>query len=252
MEKCSRSNSPAAYSTWWWAASPSGTPGASWPSSRKGWSGSGCSCIPRRPGSSSWGALPARTAEPVGSSRRPSASRGSRISAGSTGGEGSSSGGTRFASGCAASSGRVKETIRRMMHLPIQDQGAYLKRVVNGFLNSFRPHQQLGYQLVLSPCRLVLVPRAAAAGPDKAADLGAHEAIGGPLAAAGTHPTSTPQRAVCVIDPRWKPGAVVPHAGFCAGGRTIVVPAPTHRANSPPGPDRHTASHVAESLVGSV
>ena len=32
---------------------------------------------------------------------------------------------------------QVKETIRRMMHLPIQDQGAYLKRVVNGFLNYF-------------------------------------------------------------------------------------------------------------------
>ena len=31
----------------------------------------------------------------------------------------------------------VKETIGRMMHLPIQDQGAHLKRVVNGFLNYF-------------------------------------------------------------------------------------------------------------------
>ena len=31
----------------------------------------------------------------------------------------------------------VKETIGRMMHQPIKDQGAYLKRVVNGFLNHF-------------------------------------------------------------------------------------------------------------------
>ena len=32
---------------------------------------------------------------------------------------------------------QVKETIRRMMHLPIAEQGTYLKRVMNGFLNYF-------------------------------------------------------------------------------------------------------------------
>ena len=55
-------------------------------------------------------------------SRRPSTSWGSRISAGSTGREGSSSGGTRSGSGCGQAP-RGQETIRRMMHLPIQDQG---------------------------------------------------------------------------------------------------------------------------------
>jgi hypothetical protein len=86
-----------------------------------------------------------------------------------------------------------------MMHLPIQDQGAYLKRVVNGFLNYFA---------VPTNSRAI----------DQAADLGSHEATDRPLAATRTHPTPASRRAVRVIDPRWEPGAVVPHAGFCAGG----------------------------------
>jgi hypothetical protein len=32
---------------------------------------------------------------------------------------------------------QVKETIWRMMHRPIAEQGLYLKRVMNGFLNYF-------------------------------------------------------------------------------------------------------------------
>ena len=92
------------------------------------------------------------------------------------------------------------------MHLPIKDQGAYLKRVVNGFLNYFAvPTNSRGDQLLLPPCRLVLVPRAAAAGPDQAADLGAYEAIDRPMAAAGTYPTPASRCAVRVIDPRWEP-----------------------------------------------
>ena len=31
----------------------------------------------------------------------------------------------------------VKETLRRMMHMPVAEQGRYLKRVVNGYLNYF-------------------------------------------------------------------------------------------------------------------
>ena len=62
-----------------------------------------------------------------------------------------------------------------------------------------RSHQQPGDQLVLSPCRLVLVPRAPAAGPDQPADLAADETTDRPLAATRAPPPSTPRRAVSVM-----------------------------------------------------
>src|SRR6266511_2047773 len=65
-----------------------------------------------------------------------------------------------------------------------------------------RSHQQQGDQLVLSPCRLVLVPRAQAAGPDQPADLATYEAIDRPLAAARTPSASAPRRTVQRHDPR--------------------------------------------------
>jgi hypothetical protein len=46
--------------------------------------------------------------------------------------------------------------------------------MMNGLLSS---HQQRGDQLVLSPCRLVLVPRAPAVRSDQPADVATHEAI---------------------------------------------------------------------------
>ena len=114
---------------------------------------------------------------------------------------------------------QVKETIKRMMHLPIQDQGAYLKaggKRLSELLR--RSNQQPGPQLLLPPCRLVLVPRAAAAKPDQAAYMEAYEAADGPLAATRPRQASTTRRAVPRHDPRWEPGAVVPLAGICAGG----------------------------------
>ena len=55
-----------------------------------------------------FGRYAARIAEPVGSSRKPSNSWGSPISAGPTGREGSSSGGTRSASGSGPGSTRSR------------------------------------------------------------------------------------------------------------------------------------------------
>src|SRR5512134_2968255 len=72
-----------------------------------------------------------------------------------------------------------------------------------------RSHQQPGDQLVLSPRRLVLVPRAQAAGPDQPADLAADEAIDRPLAAARAPSASASRRAVQRHDPRQEPRAVV-------------------------------------------
>jgi RNA-directed DNA polymerase len=73
---------------------------------------------------------------------------------------------------------QVKEAIWRMMHRPVTEQGLYLKRVMNRLPQLLcRSHQQPSDQLVLSPCRLVLVPRAPAAGPDQPADMAAHEAL---------------------------------------------------------------------------
>src|SRR5512147_1375444 len=79
-----------------------------------------------------------------------------------------------------------------------------------------RSHQQQGDQLVLSPCRLVLVPRAPATGPGQPTDLAADETTDRPLAAARAPSASAPRRAVQRHDPRQEPGAVVPLAGICA------------------------------------
>jgi group II intron reverse transcriptase/maturase len=55
-----------------------------------------------------------------------------------------------------------------------------------------RSHQQPGDQLVLSACRMVLVPRATAAEPDQPADMAANETTDRLLAAIRTHPASAP------------------------------------------------------------
>src|SRR6266498_3164246 len=77
-----------------------------------------------------------------------------------------------------------------------------------------RSHQQQGDQLVLSPCRLVLVPRAQAAGPDQPADVATYETTDRPLAAARAPSASASRRAVQRHDPRQEPSAVIPLAGL--------------------------------------
>ena len=77
------------------------------------------------------------TAGPVGSSRRPSTSSASRISAGPTRSGGFIIRRHTIRERLRGKLREVKEAIRRMMHLPIQEQGAYLKRVVNGYFNYF-------------------------------------------------------------------------------------------------------------------
>src|SRR5512134_4170355 len=65
-----------------------------------------------------------------------------------------------------------------------------------------RSHQQPGDQLVLSPCRVVLVSGAAAAEPKPLADVAAHETMDRSLPAAGTHPASLSRRPIRRHDPR--------------------------------------------------
>jgi hypothetical protein len=72
-----------------------------------------------------------------------------------------------------------------MMHLPIHEQGLYLKRVVNRYFN---------YYAVPPTTVPSVVPCAEAAKPDQAANMGANEAADGqfgfrPLASGINSPT---------------------------------------------------------------
>ena len=109
---------------------------------------------------------------------------------------------------------QVKETIWRMMHQPIAEQGLYLKRVMNGFLNYFAV--PTNSRAINSFYRHVgwYWCRAQAAGSDQPADLAADETTDRPLAATRAPSASTTRRAVQRHDPRQEPGAVVPLAGI--------------------------------------
>ena len=110
---------------------------------------------------------------------------------------------------------QVKETIWRMMHRPIAEQGLYLKRVVNGFLNYFAVptnsrainsfYRHVGWYW----CRALR-----RRGQYQPADLSAYETTDRPLAAARAPSASASRRAVQRHDPRQEPGAVAPLAGI--------------------------------------
>ena len=114
---------------------------------------------------------------------------------------------------------QVKATLRRMMHLPIPEQGRYLRLVLNGFYNyyavptNFRALNAFYYH-VLSP--LAALPPAAQ--PAAQADVAEDDADRGALAAQPEAAAPLSRLAVRRHDPRWEPGALAAHAGICAGG----------------------------------
>ena len=111
--------------------------GASSPISGRDWSASGCNCMPRRLGPSSSAATPQRNRKARGLKPETFDFLGFTHICGTN-----RKGGFIIRRHTArkrlqAKLHEIKDVIGRMRHLPIQDQGAYLKRVMNGYFNYF-------------------------------------------------------------------------------------------------------------------
>lgn len=115
--------------------------------------------------------------------------------------------------------GAIKQELKRLRHQSVQDQGAWLGRVVRGYFNyhavpgnlpalrGFLGDIRLGWLNALR--RRSQKDRTTWATLDRLAT----EWLPKPKI---IHPY--PERRFYRHHPRWEPGAVVPHAGFCAGG----------------------------------
>ncbi|MGH7062005.1 MAG: hypothetical protein ACREFH_16575, partial [Stellaceae bacterium] len=113
----------------------------------------------------------------------------------------------------------VKETLRRRLHEPIAEQGAWLGQVVRGFfayhavpnniqaLGAFRRHVGRLWG------RALRRRSQKDATPWRAVTKLADQWLPKPHI---IHPWS--DRRFAAKHPRWEPGAGIPHAGFCAGG----------------------------------
>jgi RNA-directed DNA polymerase len=113
----------------------------------------------------------------------------------------------------------VKETLRRRLHAPIDEQGAWLRQVVTGYfayhavpnniqaLNAFRRGiRWLWWRNLRRRGQKDRTTR-------KAINRLVQRWLPKPRI---THPW--PELRFAVTHPRWEPGAGMPHAGFCAGG----------------------------------
>ena len=113
----------------------------------------------------------------------------------------------------------VKRQLVRRRHDPVPVQGRWLAQMLRGYFayyavpTNWCTHPSLPYRNNYLP----LAPAATATQPTHGAELAADEPALAPLASAGPVHTLAGQ-AFLRQDPRWEPGAVVPHAGFCAGG----------------------------------
>jgi RNA-directed DNA polymerase len=124
---------------------------------------------------------------------------------------------------------QVKETIGRLMHRPVAEQGLYLKQVMNGFFNYFavptnsRAINSFYRHVAWYWCRALRrrgqISRLTWQRMKRLIDYWLPPArIRHPL----------PRRAVQHHDPRWEPSAVVPLAGICAGGGEQSPSLPRH------------------------
>jgi hypothetical protein len=116
-----------------------------------------------------------------------------------------------------------------MRHLPIPEQGRYLRLVLNGFYNYYAVPDQLPCpQRLLLPRALALASLPAAAQPAAPADVAEDDADRGALAAQPEVAAPLSRLAVRRHDLRWEPSALAAHARICAGGRrAIAVPTAT-------------------------
>ena len=113
----------------------------------------------------------------------------------------------------------VKAQQKRRMHEPVPEQGRWLASVVRGHMAYYavpsNVHAVAAFRdQVTRHWHKALRRRSHA--PDH---LGTDETDQDPMATASPRDAPLPERALRRQNPRQEPGAVVPHAGICAGGR---------------------------------
>ena len=111
----------------------------------------------------------------------------------------------------------VKETLRRRMHWPIPQQGAWLKSVLLGHYRYYAVPRNESLHSIPRRHHALLVSDAAptqSAPPD---DMAAHVRPRRALAAQTPYPSSVSRATLVRHNPRQEPGAVVPHAGIVRG-----------------------------------
>jgi hypothetical protein len=106
-----------------------------------------------------------------------------------------------------------------MTHLPIPEQGRYLRPGAEGLLQLLRRSDQLPRpQLLLLAHHALLAALLKAAQPAAQAEVAEDDADRGSLVAQPETPAPLSRLTVRRHDPRWEPGALAAHAGICAGG----------------------------------
>jgi RNA-directed DNA polymerase len=116
---------------------------------------------------------------------------------------------------------QVKATLRGMMHMPIPEQGRYLRLVLNGFYNyyavptNFRALNAFYYHVLWHWLRCLR--RRSQRHRLTWRKMMRYRGASAPLS----------RLAVRRHDPRWEPGALAAHAGICAGAASNPVPTAT-------------------------
>jgi hypothetical protein len=110
----------------------------------------------------------------------------------------------------------VKQTLRERMHWPIEKLGAWLKSVVIGHYRYYRVPRNMGRLWVFRACILHYWCRILRRRSQR------HRMTWQRMYQLATqwlpHYASVSSATLARYDPRQEPGAVVPHAGICAGG----------------------------------
>jgi group II intron reverse transcriptase/maturase len=117
----------------------------------------------------------------------------------------------------------IKEELRRRMHLPIPEQGRWLRQVVTGFLAYHAvPNQQRGARRLPPLCHGPVAARASAAQSKGRRDVGADREVGRRLAPKAPNPSSLAERSLCRQAP--EVGAVCGNSARTdlRGGRPVM------------------------------
>ena len=113
----------------------------------------------------------------------------------------------------------VRLVLRRRLHEPIPEQGAYLRSVPAGARPLLRrAAERAEPDGVSQRTRARLARDASPPQSDCARDVGASRAPHSALASDSTHLPPVPQPAPGVAHPRWEPDAVTPHVRIWGGG----------------------------------
>jgi Reverse transcriptase (RNA-dependent DNA polymerase) len=127
----------------------------------------------------------------------------------------------------------IKTELRKTMHDPIAKTGAWIKRMLQGheLLRSLGQSPQP--VVVLQPGEEAVADVAQAAKPESATQLGEVCPARRPLLSANQDSTRPARPPLRRQNPREEPGALVAHAGICAGGgeKSSSLPRPSTARN---------------------